>query len=339
MIREEAEKILDLLETKNDLTKEDIVQGYQISLGLGRHLKALEYQEKYCDLTYSPEENRSRLLRIVRETGASSQSIDIAQKALEYVKDGKESLKYHLLCNIAWLQKDFALDASIKKLSELGDKHTRYKIAKAIFFYDHRKALEIIGKLPEKYKLAFHVYMHTYHFSEDGSIEEVEELLGKLEERADLNDQTYGDMLLEIAFAIVQFHPLKAYSILEKLHGNYGEGLTLEVEVVKAIAPINLDKAIEHIGKIEIDSFKVEAIIHLIEVYHDTDSLMTIFDSLESLIGESVDCYMVLYQLKKKISIPFEILYDVASKLQPEELFFDQEVLETYYFRCGDKLI
>lgn len=338
MIREEAEKILDQLETKSDLSKEDIVRGFQISLGLGRHIKALEYQEKYCELVYTPEENRYRLLRAVREIGASSSSIDIAQKALEYVKDDKKELKYHLYCNIAWLQREYALDTSLEKLSELKDQRTRYKIAKDVFRNNPLKAFKIVNGLSEKYKLAFPFFVHSYQIFDDDIDKEIDNLLDMLEENEAHDDLMLGYILLEIAFSIVRYRPYKAYSILDKLHDNYIEGIELKIEVLKSIAPLSLDKAIEHIRNID-DPFKAEAITHLIDVYHDRESLLTIFKSLDSLIGEPSDCYIVLYQLKKKIMIPFESLYENSCKFKPEEVIFEQEVLETYYFRYRDKSV
>lgn len=298
---------------------------------LSKSIDELECMLKTELADYKIEITHAELSRIASFIG----DIDLAKKILEEIPAHKAWLIDPVYANISRLTAEINTDEAVEIWNDIKDhsfiKPEKYRMAKNIYKEDPQLANKLIDSMDE----ACFYGLEAYVASQNRDEKAINALINGLDERLEedvMNETTYDHVLVEVALSIVETWPLTAFGLIEKLHGPLKELLDVQQAVAESLFNHgDTEQAFEYFGKIEVDCYKVLALEEILARHDDVKTLQKLFSKVMNF--EYVPWkYEAMHLLQKKMTIPFEVLYDTVSQIMPyEHINYDSEAMHEYY--------
>ncbi|MCD4668166.1 MAG: hypothetical protein K8R44_06225 [Sulfurimonas sp.] len=270
---------------------------------------------------------------ILSNIGSNTDNLELAKKTLTYIIDERDDLKEHIIANIANLVSLYDINESIKLLDGV-DKHysdpIRFDIAKRIYKTESIKPYKMLENMEKKYMYAYGAYIAANN-KDIKTIEKIVAGLDALLDVGSINHDNYDYSIMEVAISIVCYYPIYAYSLQDKLHTNLGCILDLQLLVSSELFKRDTNMGIEYFKKIEVEFFKTEAILNIVQENNNLINLVKLKEVID-IFEINMEKYRALYALNKKIPIDFEEIYEITSKIMPyDELELDYDIQTQYH--------
>ena len=271
--------------------------------------------------------------RVLSRIGSNTEDLILAKKLLKLIREDRQDLKDHVATNIARLKAETNPDRSLEYFQDLNQVYSDpqlFFLAKSLYKDNPPLVEEILENIGDKYTYAYKAYVAA-ECNDQASIDKQIDELDILLDQGMININEYDEAIINVALNIAHVYPLLAYSLQEKQNINRVEELDLQALVASESFKRDPVTGIEYFRKIEVESFKLDAVRNIVQEHSDTEGLEKLLLAIET-IKEATVRYDCLYELNKKLDVEFEKLYEVTSQIMPyDDIAFDEDVYTDFY--------
>ena len=192
-----------------------------------------------------------------------------------------------------------------------------YDIAKNIYTKAPESAHHIVSFLPAKFQYRFRAFVASSNNDLKEILKMIEEI-EKLHKIGFISNNNYDDYLMGIAYILIDYDLDLVFNILPKLNIDWDEPSDIQIEIAIALSKRNLEEGIAYLLTIDEAWYQIFSIVGIIESMDDETALKHL-SKLAEHYEDATHQYAILSAIHKKMTVPFQKLWSVTSKILPYE--------------------
>ena len=226
-----------------------------------------------------------------------------------------------LLRRLAFLKSNDSIVEALDMASSITFEDSRvgalYDIAKNIYAKAPESAHHIVSFLPAKFQYRFRAFVASSNNDLKEILMLIEEI-EKLHKTGFISNDNYDDYLMGIAYILIDYDLDLVFNILPKLNIDWDEPFEIQIEIAIALSKRNLEEGIAYLLTIDEAWYQIFSIVGIIESMDDETALKRL-SKLAEHYEDATHQYEILSAIHKKMTVPFQQLWSVTSKILPYE--------------------